>query len=87
ELDIEGRASDGTTISIIDSDNGEILAEGIRVREGRWETEIEDIDSDVNISVISSNGCVLDRDVETDDEEHDEERDSHHRSWRYRSHD
>ncbi len=87
ELDIEGRASDGTTISIIDSDSGEILAEGIRVREGRWETEIEDIDSDVNISVISSNGCVIDRDVETDDEEHDEERDSHHRSWRYRSHD
>ena len=91
ELDIEGWASDGTTISIIDSDSGEILAEGIRVREGRWEAEIEDIDSDVNISVISSNGCVIDRDVETDDEEHDEEHDeeldSHHSSWRYRSHD
>ena len=90
ELKIEGRAPAGTTISIIDSDSGEILAEGIRVREGRWETEIDDIESDVNVSVISSNGCAANQDVETDDEhddEHHEERDSHHRSWRYRSHD
>jgi hypothetical protein len=87
ELEIEGRASAGTTISIIDSDTGEILAQGIRVREGRWETEIDDIESNVNVSVISSNGCVADQDVETDDEhddEHDGERD---RSRRYRYHD
>jgi hypothetical protein len=69
ELDIEGRASAGTTISIIDSDSGEILADNIMIREGRWEAEIEDVGDDLEtISIISSNGCVVDQDVETDDE-------------------
>jgi hypothetical protein len=86
ELDIEGRASAGTTISIIDSDSGEILADNIMVREGRWEAEIEDVDDDLEtISIISSNGCVVDQDVDAEEEEHDEERDSRDRrdwSWR-----
>jgi len=51
-----------------------------------WEAEIEDVDDDLEcINVISSNGCSVDQDLETDDEERYEERDS--RSWRYRSHD
>ncbi|MEN8232640.1 MAG: DUF4215 domain-containing protein, partial [Thermodesulfobacteriota bacterium] len=74
KLHIKGRASAGTTISIIDSDNGEILADDIMVREGRWEAEIEDVDDDLErISVISSNGCVVDQDVDAEEEEEEEE--------------
>jgi len=74
ELHIKGRATVGTTITIINSDTGEILAEEIRVREGKWKAEIEDVGSSLaNITVISSNGCAVDREVERD--EHDDEED------------
>jgi cysteine-rich repeat protein len=71
ELDIEGRATSFTTISVINSDTGEILADQIRVREEQWEAEIGDVGTSLeNISVISSNGCAINQDVETNDEEH-----------------
>ena len=72
KLHLHGRAARRTTISVMNSDTGEILAEGIRVRRsGNWEAEIQNVGSSLkNISVISSNGCAIDYDVETD--EHDD---------------
>ncbi len=73
KLKISGRANVGTTLTIINSDTGDILADGIRVKRGRWKrarigrwaAEIENVGSDLeNISVISSNGCTVDQEVE-----------------------
>ena len=70
KLHIKGRATSGTTLSIINPDSDKILAQGIRVREGKWEAEIKDVGSILkSISVISSNGCTIDRDVRTDDDD------------------
>ncbi|MDH3328308.1 MAG: MopE-related protein [Desulfobulbaceae bacterium] len=81
KLHIKGRATAGTTISIINSDTGEILAEGIRVREGKWEAEIKNVGSTLeSISVISSNGCAVDQEVgsgEEDREYREDDDDSH----------
>jgi len=86
KLHLHGRAAVGTTISVINSDTGEILAEGIRVKgdRGSWEAEIKDVGNDLmSISVISSNGCAIVQEVESDREEHDDdERDD--RRWRTR---
>jgi cysteine-rich repeat protein len=65
KLHIKGRAAAGTTISVINSDTGEILADGIRVRrKGSWEAEIKNVGSNLeNIGVISSNGCAINQEV------------------------
>jgi hypothetical protein len=80
ELHIKGRASAGTLITIVNSDTGETLAEDIRVRENKWEAELEDVGRDLgNISVISSNGCTVDLEVESDREDHEDERNERRR--------
>ena len=67
KLHLHGEATDGTSISVINSDTGEILADQIRVREGKWEAEIKNVGSSLeSISVISSNGCAIYQDVGTD---------------------
>jgi hypothetical protein len=79
ELHIEGRAAAGTSITIINADTGEILAEGISVREGKWETELEHVGSDLeNVGVISSNGCRIDQEVESDREDHEDDEEEEH---------
>ncbi len=81
ELHIKGRATVGSTLTVIDSDTGAVLADGITVREGRWEAEIDDISSSLeNFTVISSSGCAVDRDVETDKEYHSDDEHHHRRS-------
>ena len=78
KLHIKGRAATGTTISIINSDSGQILAEGIMVREGKWEAEIKDVGSHLeSISVISSNGCAVDQEIKSDREDDNHEDDDH----------
>ena len=93
KLHIKGRATSGSSITITNSFTGQTLAEGIRVREGKWEAEIRNVGRNLKrISVISSNGCVVDKDVETgdgrggyhdeDDDEHDERRTRNRRESR-----
>ena len=90
KLHIKGRATSGTTLSIINPDSGKILAQGIRVREGKWEAEIKDVGSTLeSISVISSNGCTIDRDVRTGDDdggyhENKKEERKEKRNWKRR---
>lgn len=91
KIKIKGRATVGTTLSITNSDTEEILLEGIRVKKGKWEAEIKQIDSTLeNISVISSNGCAVDKAIksgnhdnrdEDDDEDFDKEKRKKHSGW------
>lgn len=86
KLHIKGRATAGTTITIVDSDTGAVLAEEIRVREGKWEAEIRNVGSDLeNITVYTSNGCSVAQEVEREKEgsdSHDDELDSKRRRSR-----
>ena len=55
-LHIKGRATAGTTITIINAHTDEILIEGIRAREGKWEAKIENVSSTLeNITILTSN--------------------------------
>ncbi|MGB3211988.1 MAG: putative metal-binding motif-containing protein [Desulforhopalus sp.] len=79
KLHIKGRATVGTTISIINADTDETLAGGIRVREGKWEAEIKSVGSRLkNITVISSNGCGLDQAVDSEDGDDDDRKGGRH---------
>lgn len=70
ELQVEGRGNVGTTLTITDSD-GAILADGIRVREGRWQAEIEHLRQAPEwISVITSDGCAVEQEVDAQQDEH-----------------
>jgi len=61
-LHIKGRATAGTTITIINAHTDEILIEGIRARDGKWEAEIENVSSALkNITILTSNGMQLSR--------------------------
>lgn len=63
-LVIQGRATVGTTISIINADTGKTLAEGITVnsRNAKWKAALKNVRKNVkNITVVSSNGCELDK--------------------------
>jgi hypothetical protein len=63
-LVIKGRATEGTTVSIIDTDTGATLAEGIEVSKGLWSTRIEGVGRTVrSISATSSNGCTLEQTI------------------------
>lgn len=85
-LHISGRAISGTTLTIINSDTGKILAEGIRVREGKWEVEIRNVGSALlSISVISSNGCVLNQEFKTETKDRGERYERRRNSRRERS--
>ena len=62
ELHIKGRATVGTTITIINADTDEILVDGIRGREGKWEAEIENVGGTLkNITFMTSNGVQMTR--------------------------
>jgi hypothetical protein len=89
KLHIKGRATSGSSISIINSETNQTLAEGIIAREGEWEVEIRNVGSDlVHVRVLSSNGCVVDKDVNTGEDEHDRNRRNTRRERGYnRSHD
>ncbi len=78
-LVIKGRATVGTTISIINSDTGETLTDGIRVSKGKWTAKISQVTRTLkNISAVSSNGCSISRTIvkgnshNNDDEEDDD---------------
>ena len=77
KLAIKGRATVGTSISIINSDTNEILAEGISVNKGKWKAKIKNVDRSLeNITVLTSNGCAVDREVTGDvDRDRDGDRD------------
>ncbi len=62
KLHIEGQATVGTIITIINADTDEILLEGIKAREGKWKAEIESVGSTPeNITVMTSNRAQLAR--------------------------
>ncbi|MGB3210242.1 MAG: putative metal-binding motif-containing protein [Desulforhopalus sp.] len=95
KLKIKGRATVGTTISILNADTGEILIEGVKVRKGKWKARIKHVSSNLqNITAVSSNGCALDQAVERkrcgnndDDDDHDDrkERKRKHKDHHERS--
>jgi hypothetical protein len=89
KLHIKGRAISGSSITINNPDTGQTLAEGILAREGKWEVEIRNVGSNlVRVRVVSSNGCVVDKDVNTGEDEHDRNRRNTRRERGYnRSHD
>ena len=64
KLQIKGRATAGTSITIINADTKEILAEGISADKGKWEAEIKGVGSKLaNITVSTSNGCAVDQQI------------------------
>ncbi|MBW2506965.1 MAG: hypothetical protein JRD19_07870, partial [Deltaproteobacteria bacterium] len=75
KLNIEGFASEGSTITIENADNGQVLAEGINVRNGSWKSIINKLNTiPEHISVISSNGCSVDLFIgHHDDDHHDDD--------------
>ena len=79
-IDIQGRATVGTTLSIINADTNETLVEGIIVKEGKWKAEIKKVGSPKNMSVLSSNGCAVDRAINTSN--HDNNGDDGNRDTR-----
>jgi hypothetical protein len=57
---IKGRASAGTTVTVINDDTGEVLADGLRTRGSRgvWKTRISELEAAPEwITVMSSDGC------------------------------
>jgi len=62
-LTITGRATVGTTISIINADTGETLKEGIKVNDrARWKMVKRGVRPTLrNITIVSSNGCAIDQ--------------------------
>lgn len=75
-LHLKVRAVVGTTLTVIDSDTGALLADGILVKEGKWEAEMKDIGHKVErITVISSNGCSVEQKVGTSKDDKDDDYD------------
>jgi len=71
KLNIEGFASEGSTITIENADNGQVLAERINVRnDGSWKSIINQLNTIPDISVISSNGCSVDLFIGYHDDDH-----------------
>ncbi|MDW7773947.1 MAG: putative metal-binding motif-containing protein [Desulfobulbaceae bacterium] len=78
KLKVQGRATVGTTIAIINADTGETLAEGIEVKGGKWKAMIRNVEGPLeNISAITSNGCAVDEEVGTKDRKHQKEDDDY----------
>ncbi|MFA5717755.1 MAG: putative metal-binding motif-containing protein [Desulfobulbaceae bacterium] len=84
-LQIKGRATVGTTVTVMDASTGEVLAEGIKVKGGKWKAKIKNIGgAPGHVTATTSNGCAVDREVEAagknhpkdDDDEYEE--DEHH---------
>jgi len=75
-----GRGNYRTTITITDTASGAALAEGIRVREGRWQAEITGLDAGPeSITVITSDGCAVEQQVDVRSGSRDSDDD--HESW------
>ena len=73
KLHVQGQATPGTSLTIINSDTGTILADGIMVREGQWEAEGRNVGRSLrSIDVISSNGCSVVQPVGTNRGNRDE---------------
>ena len=74
-LQIAGNGKVGTTISIADGATGEVLADGIEVRDGRWYATVEDLDqAPESVSVTTSDGCTVDQEVEQNRHEYSRSR-------------
>jgi hypothetical protein len=86
KLAIKGRATAGTTISIINADTRDVLAEDIKVKKGKWKVKIKNVDSNLeNITAISSNDCALDQaiDMKDHDDDHKDRKHDHDRKDRH----
>jgi hypothetical protein len=83
KLAIKGRATAGTTVTIMNADTDQILAEGIKVRAGKWHATIKNVGGSLeNVRVMTDNGCSIEQavDREDDGDEHEEKtRDEGHR--------
>jgi hypothetical protein len=65
-LIIKGSATVGTTITIINADTDQILAEGIEVKDGKWRANIKNIGGLLQkVRVMTSNGCSVEEEVKT----------------------
>ncbi len=79
ELVIKGRANVNTAITIANADTGEILASGVRVREGKWRAKIDDLDqAPATIRVSNDSGCFTDQQLSDNSGEHRRGEDEHH---------
>ena len=90
ELKVKGRANVDNTITIANADTGEILADEIKVRGGKWRVKIKDLaQAPERMRVISSNGCFVDQEIEVNNKDHedDKESDGHEDRKSRRSHD
>ncbi len=73
KLHIKGRATVGTSVTIMDADTEKNLAENITVKKGKWEAEIKDAGRVLkNITVFTSNGCAVTQQINNS-----KERDNH----------
>jgi len=73
KLNLDGFASDGSTITIMNADNGQVLAEGVIVRGGIWKARINQLNTiPEHVNVISSNECMVDLFIglNNDDDDH-----------------
>jgi hypothetical protein len=85
KLAITGRATIGTTITIMNADTGQILAEGIRVKGSKWKAVIKNISGTlVNVKVMTSNGCSVEQAVNSGDDDDEDDDDDDDRRWKVR---
>lgn len=85
QLVIHGKATVGTTISIINTDTGETLAEGITVssKNTKWKAVLKNVRKNVrNITIVSSNGCELQKRIGRHGNQSSEDRDDDDREER-----
>lgn len=61
---VKGRATAGTSVTLINTDTEEVLAENIQAERGRWAAEIQ-VDGNMpkNVTAITSNGCTTDKQI------------------------
>jgi len=79
-LEVEGRSHINTTITLLNADSGAVLAEGIKVRGGKWKVKIKDIAPRLvptAVAAVNSDGCSAERVIEIEEKE-DHDRDDDH---------
>ena len=77
-LVVTGRSHVRTRISIVDADSGQVLAENIRVKGGKWKVEIKKLARGYvpeSIKAINTDGCETAKDVTVKGEDRDDDRD------------
>ncbi|MCB2183749.1 MAG: putative metal-binding motif-containing protein [Desulfobulbaceae bacterium] len=90
KLEVKGRSNINTLITVVDAETGNVLAEDVKVKGGKWKVKIKRLnanDAPVIVEAINSEGCSTEREVKVDGrperkkdrDDDDDDDDDHHK--------